>query len=71
MTLAAYLGRNLTLDNELKRTAEMLVDIAEKQGIYYAVAFLYDSSYDLERIGKLLPILEAQKDAMKIEVKHD
>ena len=39
MTLASYLGRNLTLDNELKRTAEMLVDITEKQGIYFAIAF--------------------------------
>lgn len=51
--------------------AEMLVDITEKQGIYFAIAFLHDSSYDLERIGKLLPILEAQKDAIKSEAKHD
>ena len=71
MTLASYLGRNLTLDNELKRTAEMLVDITEKQGIYFAIAFLHGSSYDLERIGKLLPILETQKGAIKIEEKHD
>jgi len=43
----------------------MLVDIAEKQGIYFAVALLYDSSYDLDRIRKLLPVLEAQKGAVK------
>ena len=71
MTLAAYLGRNLTPDNELKRTAEMLVEIAEEQGVYFAVAFLYDAGYNLKRISKLLPILEAQKGAMKIEAKHD
>lgn len=71
MTLAAYLGRNLTLDNELKRTAELLVEIADKQGIYFALQFLYDSSYDIERISKLLPILEKEKGAMKSEAKHD
>lgn len=60
-TLAHYLGRNLTLDNELKRTAELLVEIIETQGLYYAISLLYDSSYDLERIGKLLPFLEKYK----------
>lgn len=48
----------MDLHKELHRTAEMLVEIAESQGVYFAVAFLYDSSYDIERIKKLLPILQ-------------
>ena len=42
---------------ELARTAELLVEVAERDGIYFAVALLYDSSYTSEDLGKLLPIL--------------
>ena len=46
-----------SLNQELWRTAEMLVDIANTQGIYFAVALLYDSEYDHARLKALLPIL--------------
>ena len=54
-----------TLKQELMRTSEMLVDIAETQGVYYAVALLYDSSYDLPRIRSLLPVLQRTDGATK------
>lgn len=54
-----------TLKQELYRTAEMLVEIADTQGVYFAVALLLDSSYDPEHIRALLPILEKTKGAKK------
>ena len=57
-----------TKNEELIRTAEMLVDIAERRGIYFAVAFLYDSSYGDQNNGRLkdlLPILQKTKGAIK------
>lgn len=54
-----------TLDQELKRTAEMMVELSAEQGVYFAVALLYDSSYDSERIRKLLPFLEKEPGAIK------
>lgn len=56
---------NCTLERELQRTADLLIQIAEQQGIYFAVAFLYDSGYDEKRIEKLLLVLQKQKGAMK------
>jgi hypothetical protein len=55
-----------TLNGELSRTAEMLVDIANRQGIYFAIAFLQDASYGPEQISKLLPILMETKGAIKV-----
>jgi hypothetical protein len=54
-----------TLQRELHRTAEMLVSIADGKGIYYAIALLYDSAYDPERIKALLPILQDKKGSIK------
>ena len=54
-----------TLKGECHRTAEMLVDIAEEKGVYFAVALLADSEYDLARLRVLLPILQAKKGAIK------
>lgn len=54
-----------TFKGECYRTAEMLVDITETQVIYYAIAFLYDSGYDLDRLKILLPILEKTKGTTK------
>ena len=54
-----------TKKGELHRTAEILVEIVNAQGIYYAVAFLMDSQYDLATIKQLLPILEKQNGAIK------
>jgi len=57
-----------TLNAELKRTAEMLVEVTEKQGVYFAIALLHDASYDYKRIKKLLPFLEKEKGSIKNEV---
>jgi hypothetical protein len=54
-----------TLEGELHRTAEMLVQIAEEKGVFFAVALLHDSSYDSDRIKALLPILQITRGAIK------
>ena len=54
-----------TVLQELKRSAELLVEIGDEKGVYYVVALLYDMQYDLERIKLLLPILEKQRGAQK------
>lgn len=59
-----------TLNQELTRTAELLVEIVNRKdngGVFFAVAFLYDSGYDLPRIKKLLPILQKQRGAITRE----
>jgi hypothetical protein len=58
-------GGTMSLNRELYRTADMLVEIAKTQGVFFAVALLYDSNYDQERIKKLLPILQKTKGAIK------
>lgn len=57
--------KNFTLEEELQKTAELLVEITEKQGIYFAIAFLYDASYDSGRLLELLPILLKLKGSTK------
>ena len=54
-----------TLKGELHRTAEMLVSVAKEQGVFFAIALLYDSEYDRERIKALLPILQSTRGAQK------
>ena len=54
-----------TLKGEFHRTAELLVDIADKQGVYFAISVLYDAGYDREMIKGLLPILQRQAGAIK------
>lgn len=54
-----------SLKKELVTTADMLVEVAEKQGVYFAVALLLDSSYDAGRLQALLPVLESTKGAIK------
>ena len=51
---------NYTLDQELKRSAEMVVELSSDLGVYFAVALLYDSAYDLDRMRKLLPFLQSE-----------
>ena len=55
----------MNLEGELAKTSHMLVNIAEEQGIYFAVAFLYDGGYDIARMKALLPILEKEQGAIK------
>ena len=54
-----------SLDDELRRIAEMLVHIADEQGIFFAIAFLYDAGYDQERIKRLLQILQVTPGSVK------
>ena len=54
-----------TLKGECNRTAEMLVDLAAERGVYFAIALLFDSNYDIERIRILLPILQRTAGAIK------
>jgi len=56
-----------TLKAELLRTAEMVVQIAKEQGVFFVVALLHDSSYGNERLAKLLPILQETRGAIHSE----
>ena len=58
-----------TLDGELHRTAERLVEIAEKQGIYFVIAYIYDLGYDAALVKKLLPILQHTSGSIKSVLK--
>lgn len=53
------------LQAEMRRTAEMIVDIADTRGVYFAVALLYDSGYSNEDIKILLPFLLETKGSVK------
>ena len=53
-----------TLEQELMRTAEMLVELARDKGVYFATALLYDSNYDARRMKALLPILQKTRGAL-------
>ena len=53
------------LNRELRIIAEKLVEIAASQGVYFAIAFLYDASYNEKRIKKLLPILQKTSGSIK------
>lgn len=51
---------------ELKRSAEMLVDISENQGVYFAVAFIHDSQYhNAEDLKELMGHLQNTNGAIK------
>ena len=50
---------------ELERTADLLVEIAEEQGVYFAIALLHDSGYSREAIKQLLEVLRKTPGAVK------
>jgi len=54
-----------TKKGEYYRTCEMLVDIAEEKGVFFAIALLLDSSYTAEHIKEILPILQKTRGAIK------
>lgn len=54
-----------TFESELSRSAEMLVEIAERDGVYFAIAFIHDLGYTHEDLKKLLPILQNTRGAIK------
>lgn len=49
---------------ELERTAEMLVPIAARQGVYHVVAFLADLQYGNAELRLLLSYLESMPGAV-------
>jgi len=65
MTSIVGLSTDGTFEGELYRTAEMLVEIAEKDGVYFAIAFIHDLGYTHEDLKKLLPILQSTSGAIK------
>lgn len=65
MTTLIGLTNGGTFKGELHRSAELLVEIAEEQGVYSAIAFLCDAGYDQETIQILLPILQKTRGAIK------
>lgn len=53
-----------TREGELARSAELVVKLAKKQGVFLAIAFLYDIGYTRDDIAELLPILQQEKGAI-------
>ena len=53
-----------TLNQELQRTAEMMVSLSTEQGVYFAIAMLVDSGYDPARMRKLLEPLKYTRGAI-------
>lgn len=53
-----------TKKGELARSAELVVEVAREQGVFLAIAFLYDIGYTRDDIGELLPILQQEKGAI-------
>ena len=51
---------------ELRRTAEMLPGICDRQGVYYALAFLLDSGYDHTLMRMVLTRLADVPGAKKV-----
>ena len=47
-----------TREGELTRSAEIVVKLARKQGVFFAIAFLFDIGYTRADIAELLPILQ-------------
>jgi len=46
-----------TKKQEYKRSAEVFEKIFKEQGTYYALAFLYDSQYTRDDIGKIMEFI--------------
>lgn len=53
-----------TRKGELARSAEVVVEVAREQGVYFAIAFLFDIGYTRADIAELLPYLEREKGAI-------
>lgn len=52
-----------SVKRELLRTADMLVDIAKNQGVYFSVAFLHDSQTYSDRMPDFLDVFEGTRGA--------
>ncbi len=58
--LVALFGRPVcggTKKQEYLRTIELLDTIYEEQGLYFVLAFLYDSQYDRKDIHEMMELL--------------
>ena len=53
-----------TRKRELARSAELVVELAREQGVFFAIAFLFDIGYTRADIAELLPILQQEKGAI-------
>ncbi len=56
MSYSYFIGG--TKQGEYNRTIEMLEEIFKTQGIYFVLAFLWDSGYDRDDIKNMMEILE-------------
>lgn len=54
-----------TKEGEYHRSIEMFKEIYERDGFYFAMAFLMDSGYDREDIAKML-VVELHDQNLKI-----
>ena len=53
-----------TRARELARSAEVVVEVAREQGVFFAIAFLFDIGYTRADIAELLPYLQEEKGAI-------
>ena len=53
-----------TRKGELARSAELVVELAKEQGVFFAIAFLFDIGYTRADIAELLPYLQREKGAI-------
>lgn len=56
-----------TLEAEYQRTAELLVDISDQQGIYFALYFLIDSGYSVDDMRRIADIAKDIPGARKVD----
>lgn len=54
-------GNGGTKEVEYRISIELFKQIFESQGVYFALAFLYDSGYDREDIGKMMELIAPKR----------
>ncbi len=50
-----------TKNAEYRRSIELFKEIFEKQGVYFAIAFLYDSGYGNQDLNKMMDLCKPSK----------
>ncbi|WP_167571722.1 hypothetical protein [Aquimarina algiphila] len=50
-----------TKKQEYTRTLELFEEIYKNKGLYYAIAFLYDSGYQNKHLGEMMKLIEPKK----------
>jgi hypothetical protein len=51
-------------DSEYRRTIELFEEIYKKDGLYFALALLYDSGYDRKDIKSMMKILVEKENPL-------